>query len=618
MNHFRFLKKFNRLNTFPKLLLIVFLWLGGVYAFQAINSLNIFPWSVPAGVTADGPIDLWWPISGARISNTQAFKAMIKDKNVSEYSMFWAVDDGQQNPMYDSSVDYPHKEAVVDLKDWTWKGAGPYKVTFKAIDKDNNPIAETSVEVFTTEPARGPVEVEAAPQPSSNTISAALGINSVDASSKTLNVVFPTNNVDVKGLTTFKARLDGASLDSYQMYWQVDNGNLNGMDIRGDYKEASVDTTNWSWRGNGPYTISIVAKNGSTVLAKSDVSITIGKSSTSAAPLQPQTQTQTVQVQEATISRPIVKPKQQALLAAPAPQTTTQPVSGNPLSGVKFFVNPYSNAKRTADEWRQSRPTDASQMDKIAGSPEAIWLGGWNSNVQSDVANKISAAKSQGAVPVFIAYNIPNRDCGSYSAGGVGNADAYKSWIEKIAAGLGGNKAVIVLEPDALTLIDCLNQDQKNDRFSMISNAITALKNAGALVYLDAGHSSWIAADEMANRLNSAGISKADGFSLNTSNFQTTQSNIDYGTTISGKLGGKHFIIDTARNGNGPASGNEWCNPAGRALGNRATASTGNSLVDAYLWLKNPGESDGNCNGGPSAGVWWPEYALGLAQRASF
>ena len=37
----------------------------------------------------------------------------------------------------------------------------------------------------------------------------------------------------------------------------------------------------------------------------------------------------------------------------------------------------------------------------------------------------------------------------------------------------------------------------------------------------------------------------------------------------------------------------------------------------AYLWVKRPGESDGPCNGGPSAGQWWPEYALGLAQRQS-
>ena len=66
------------------------------------------------------------------------------------------------------------------------------------------------------------------------------------------------------------------------------------------------------------------------------------------------------------------------------------------------------------------------------------------------------------------------------------------------------------------------------------------------------------------------------------------------------------------------AANGEWCNASGRALGARPTAATGNSLADAFLWIKPPGESDGTCNGGPAAGVFWPEYAIGLAQRASW
>lgn len=53
--------------------------------------------------------------------------------------------------------------------------------------------------------------------------------------------------------------------------------------------------------------------------------------------------------------------------------------------------------------------------------------------------------------------------------------------------------------------------------------------------------------------------------------------------------------------------------PPGRALGEVPTTRTGDELVDAYLWVKRPGESDGDCKGGPKAGAWWPEYALGLA-----
>jgi cellulase/cellobiase CelA1 len=38
----------------------------------------------------------------------------------------------------------------------------------------------------------------------------------------------------------------------------------------------------------------------------------------------------------------------------------------------------------------------------------------------------------------------------------------------------------------------------------------------------------------------------------------------------------------------------------------------------SYFWIKRPGESDGTCNGGPPAGQWWADYALGLAQRAAY
>lgn len=45
--------------------------------------------------------------------------------------------------------------------------------------------------------------------------------------------------------------------------------------------------------------------------------------------------------------------------------------------------------------------------------------------------------------------------------------------------------------------------------------------------------------------------------------------------------------------------------------------ATGEPALDAYLWIKRPGESDGECRGGPAAGQWWPEYALGPARNSA-
>jgi endoglucanase len=76
-------------------------------------------------------------------------------------------------------------------------------------------------------------------------------------------------------------------------------------------------------------------------------------------------------------------------------------------------------------------------------------------------------------------------------------------------------------------------------------------------------------------------------------------------------------VIDTSRNGNGPYAGHDsprWCNPPGRAPGPSPRADPGPAGIDAYLWIKTPGASDGRCNGGPPAGQFWQRYAVSLAR----
>lgn len=288
----------------------------------------------------------------------------------------------------------------------------------------------------------------------------------------------------------------------------------------------------------------------------------------------------------------------------------------NLFSGARLYVDPSSAAKRQADAWRRSRPGDAALMDKIAQQPLAQWVGGWNVDIGRDVADAVSRITGARALPIFVAYNIPGRDCGRYSAGGANGSDAYKRWIREFASGLGNRRAVVVLEPDALAGMTCLSPALQEERMNLIHDAVRVLKAHGAAVYIDAGHARWVAPAEMANRLNRAGIADADGFSLNISNFLSNSVNIAYGTEVSRRVGGKHFIIDTSRNGQNLTSAGNWCNPKGQRVGAAPTTRTGNPLVDAFLWIKTPGESDGTCGGGPAAGKWWGEYALGLAGGA--
>ncbi|PPK98000.1 glycosyl hydrolase family 6 [Kineococcus xinjiangensis] len=198
--------------------------------------------------------------------------------------------------------------------------------------------------------------------------------------------------------------------------------------------------------------------------------------------------------------------------------------------------------------------------------------------------------------------------------------------MRRLADGIGEADAIVVLEPDAVphALEGCLegSHHTAEQRYAALREATGILKrNPATRVYLDAGNAGWIDdLDALAAALRASGLEEADGFALNVSNFKTTESSASYGRALSDRTGGAHFVIDTSRNGAGPAepdgSGTEWCNPPGRHLGAEPTLATGDPRIDAYLWVKQPGDSDGSCRPGePTAGAWWPEYALDLVMN---
>ena len=215
----------------------------------------------------------------------------------------------------------------------------------------------------------------------------------------------------------------------------------------------------------------------------------------------------------------------------------------------------------------------------------------------------------------------PQRDCGQHSAGGAPDAATYRSWVTAFAAGIGQAKAFVVIEPDALAQLDCLSADQRAERLELLRFAVDALAAYPRVFsYLDAGHGAWTAPAAMARRLRDADIHKVRGFSVNVSFYDTTAAEITYGKTVSDLAGHKPFVIDTSRNGRGRTPGaSGWCNPAGRALGPTPLTAPGDDQVDALLWIKTPGVSDGDCGRGePRAGQFWTERAVELATAAGW
>ncbi|MFF5155562.1 glycoside hydrolase family 6 protein [Streptomyces sp. NPDC000348] len=294
---------------------------------------------------------------------------------------------------------------------------------------------------------------------------------------------------------------------------------------------------------------------------------------------------------------------------------TQQPKESDP-----FWVNPDGTAARqVARLVKDGRKAEADRIRRIAQQPVGEWIS--PENPEEQARGFTEGADKAGRTALLVLYNIPHRDCGQYSQGGAADGDAYRAFVDGVARGIGDRPATVILEPDAvLHLVDgCTPDEFHEERYDLLKGAIaklTGLKNTK--VYLDAGNAGWGDPDQIHEPLKWAGVDQADGFSVNVSNFYSTEDSIAYGKRLSARIGGKPFVIDTSRNGNGPytegAADERWCNPPGRALGETPTTKTADPLVDAYLWVKRPGESDGECKGGPKAGEWWPEYALELAE----
>jgi cellulose 1,4-beta-cellobiosidase len=348
---------------------------------------------------------------------------------------------------------------------------------------------------------------------------------------------------------------------------------------------------------------------------------------------------------------------------------------GNPFEGAGFYLNPGYAAEVASAPG--VTPADAAKFAKVAANPTAIWLDSIASAPQASHYLDDAAAKQKAVgVPVvatFVVYNLPNRDCSAASSAGElavesrGEARYKSEFIDPIANAFRAHpsvRVVAVIEPDSLANL-VTNLDRPKCKASeaayksSIAYAIQALSMPNVWIYLDAAHAGWLgwngnrdkAAALFADVMTAAGGSdRVRGFAVNVSNFDPVNAlpgktrypgdpstdEVTYILRLTESLGrvgvsGKKFIIDTSRNG-AMTSGESWCNALGAGLGERPRASP-LPLVDAYYWIKPPGESDGTSDpgaprfdaacgskvskpGAPQAGTFFTSYFTDLVANA--
>jgi cellulose 1,4-beta-cellobiosidase len=352
--------------------------------------------------------------------------------------------------------------------------------------------------------------------------------------------------------------------------------------------------------------------------------------------------------------------------------------AGNPFAGARFYVNPEYVAEVEATV--HAATANAALLRKAEAYPTAVWLDSIaKARRASRYLDDALAQQRQVGLPVvtvFTLYDMPGRDCAAVaSAGelalGTGEVRYRSEFIDTIAAQFrahSSQRIVAILEPDSLAnlatnlgVAQCAAAAQAYRR--SIAYAVATLSMRHVFLYLDAAHAGWLGWDGNRTKIArifrevldlAGGTDKIRGFSTNVSNFNTLDDGdgkrlepsdpcpdeLTYVEKLSTSLAeagitGKGYIVDTSRNGRAGvrAKWGIWCNVKGAGLGERPRASP-SPRVDAYFWVKPPGESDGasdpatpgydaacgtegSASGAPHAGEWFTSYFLQLVENAN-
>jgi len=252
-----------------------------------------------------------------------------------------------------------------------------------------------------------------------------------------------------------------------------------------------------------------------------------------------------------------------ALALAPglASAATQAPADHSLAAGTRFYVPPpaQGSVQQILQLVKSGQLKNAGLITAMESVPSAVWLDGetaaqaaepgneGSAEADADVARQVrltlAAARLENAVPIFVAYNIPGRDCSQYSAGGAPTDADYDAWINAIGGALGDAKAVVLEEPDALANLPGYCGSAYAAEFPDITNttrvgdvayAVSTLEaDPNISLYLDGGNSAWQNVGGMAETLTAADVQQSQGFFLNVSNYQYDTNSDYYGTWVS-------------------------------------------------------------------------------------
>jgi hypothetical protein len=236
----------------------------------------------------------------------------------------------------------------------------------------------------------------------------------------------------------------------------------------------------------------------------------------------------------------------------PASSTAAAPAP-DPLGGAwGVYTLPWDNS--VYPFYQQAQGRTRQLLAKIALRPTMFSFGSWFSDSEIGGVVRQYIQNVTGGDPNVLSQLAvfrldPWESChGSWS---VADQASYRNWIDDFAAAIGTARVAVVLQPD-LAFAPCSPSPVPLQLVNYAAQKLNALPRT--TVYIDGGVRYWPSFKQAVVMLERAGIRYARGFALNTTEYDGTGSELEYGARLARALaaagyGAKHFVINTAENG---------------------------------------------------------------------
>lgn len=269
----------------------------------------------------------------------------------------------------------------------------------------------------------------------------------------------------------------------------------------------------------------------------------------------------------------------------------------------------YPDPDNAASRWVRAHPGDPKTPTikrAVADRPSARWFTAAGADLTGQVEAYVGAAANARMMPLLVTSFVTAGQCPEASTSTV---------VDAFVDGVGDHRAIVVLEPGLLG---------SSCETGYLDTAVGAMRAGApnALILIDAT-AEGIPPMQLARRLASAGLAKADGFTLNVGGYAPSV-DLAAGTAKSVRAAAREVtgrddylvLADSARNG--AATVGATCNPSAARVGPSAAFSAQPEGLQ-QAWLTLPGTSDGPCGLAPDSrkGDFVPALVVALIAGTS-